>query len=148
MGAEIYTLRIRGAPHLPVCCNKRPPLVQRGEEASRGQVCSSCSYLWANTGCLFSLGKYRLLYKCTHRSDCRSDLTCSQNDTSHWFCCMCSSWWFRLLEDVPTTGRHNNITISSITQTLFNHHISCRNVWVLVLWCTFCIWHIWVFISI
>lgn len=86
----------RGAPHLPVCCNKRPTLVQRGGEVSRGQVCSSCSYLWANTGCLFSLGKYRLLYKCTQRSDCSSDINCAQNDTSDWFCCTCSSWWFCL----------------------------------------------------
>lgn len=63
------------APHLPVCCNKRATLAQRGDGASRGQVCGSCSHLWANTGCLFSSG--------THRSDCRSDIiNCPQNDTS------------------------------------------------------------------
>lgn len=70
-------------PHLPVGCNKRSALVQRGLGATRGQVCGSCCYLWANTACLFSSGKYRLLYKCTRRSDCWPDISCSQNDASH-----------------------------------------------------------------
>lgn len=127
----------RGPPHLPCCvCNKRPTLVQRGEEASCRQVCSSCSYLWANTGCLFSLGKYRLLYKCTHRSDCTSDANCPQNDTSDWFCLSLyfqADGFLSLLEDVLTVDVVNNRIISSSTLLLktsrtvyvnFHHHTS------------------------
>lgn len=35
---------------------------ERKQAAGR---CAAAGYLWANTGCLFSLGKYRLLYKRT-----------------------------------------------------------------------------------
>lgn len=48
-------------------------LFRGGDGVCRGQVCGSCSYLWANTGCLFSAGKHRLLYKCTRRRDVKPD---------------------------------------------------------------------------
>lgn len=57
----------------PFVATKDLHLFRGGDGVCRGQVCGSCSYLWANTGCLFSAGKYRLLYKCTRRWDVRPD---------------------------------------------------------------------------
>lgn len=58
----------------PFVATKDPHLFRGGDGVCRRQVCGSCSYLWANTGCLFSAGKYRLLYKRTRRWDVRADL--------------------------------------------------------------------------
>lgn len=63
----------------------------------RGQVRGSCSYLWANTACLFSAGKHGLLHKCAHRSGVRADIYFITKMTSLYFFLR---FFVSLLEDV------------------------------------------------
>lgn len=57
---------------------------RRSDGVCRGQVRGSCSYLWANTACLFSAGKHGLLHKCAHRSGVRADIYYSTKMTSRF----------------------------------------------------------------